>query len=79
MGTQGGDRGTRLGACTRMLRGVAQHVEHLLRRSAGRVGLFLALSVLPVRRTLAQSSFGGQVPVALAKSVQCSWYWLVQP
>lgn len=70
MGTQGGDRGTPLGACARMLCGVAQRVEHLLRRSARRVGLFLALSVLPVSGTLAQSSFGVQAPVALAKSVQ---------
>lgn len=54
-----------------MLCGVAQRVEHLLRCSARRVGLFLALSVLPVSGTLAQSSFGVQAPVALAKSVQC--------
>lgn len=41
-----------------MLRGVAQRMEHLLRRSARRMGLFLALSVLPVSGTLEQSSFG---------------------
>jgi hypothetical protein len=58
---------------------VAQRVEHLLRRSARRVGLFLALSVLPVSGTLAQSDFGVRAPTPLAKPAQCSWYWLVQP
>jgi hypothetical protein len=71
-----GTRGTRNGrwvspmvVCARILRGVAERAEHLLCRSAGRVGIALALSVLLLSGTLgqpAQVGFGGvQGPYAV--------------
>lgn len=81
MGTQGGDGGTPLGVCARMLCGAAWRSAWSICSGArpGAWGLFLALSVLPVSGTLAQSSFGVWAPVALAQSAQRSWYLLVQP
>jgi hypothetical protein len=73
MGTRREHELTLLVACARILRGVAQRGEHLLRRSARRVGLALALSALLVSGTLGQAGFGGvQMPVALAKPMQGS-------
>src|SRR5262249_53239171 len=76
MGTRRGHQGTPLGAYVRILRGVAQRVEHLLRRSARCVGLCLALSVLLVSGTLGQVAQSGlgviQVQAAFAMPSQGS-------